>query len=208
MQVSLRKYFYGAALMACIPLVSAGIPGSSIDQATMQKLRDKIKELGATITVEAKPEPWSYDNGSLKRQGEYLKLLEELDKDGSRRLELKSSSGGLTITEGEDKAGELPLSSYAFSLSTPAERCPEKYAAIKFRYAMKKQLTPVMANYFYMRQWIHNSTQGQASSIEQIESIRELDIFKNRSIQTARLLEEVRRLCNKNIKKYANRKYC
>ena len=171
MQISFRNYFYSAALMACVPLGFAGVPGSSIDQGIMQQLTEKVREAPAEVTLntETLEIQHHYDRAS-RHLREYDQLLQEL------KLTLGS------IRSKEELVDELPANK--FIDEKPASRLKTK---------IEKEITPAMAKYFYTGQWIHDSGRNPELSLDDVKSIGQLGVFQKRSeeiIQAVGALEK------------------
>ena len=164
MQISFRNYFYGAALMACVPLGFAGVPGSSIDQEAMQQLKEKAIEAPAEITLntETSEIQHHYDRASRHLQ-EYDQLQQEL------KLTFAS------VRSKEELVDELPANK--FFGEKPASRLKAKIG---------KEITPAMAKYFYTGQWIHDSGVNPELSLDDVKSIGQLGVFQKRSEEITR----------------------
>ena len=187
MQTSFRKYIYGAALMACVPFGFAGISGSSIDQEAMQQLQDKIKEQSIKIIMDTEnPVDQYHDDRILKYHLEYLKLLEELN--------LQPDSA---------------VSREELADAIPGNQIYCRHAAYKLKSAIKSQVTPDMARYFYIGQWIHDSEKKPELSLEEIQSIGKLDIFQKGSEEiiksVGKLERSIKRLYPKNTVRRSKR---
>ena len=177
MQISFRKYFYGVVLMICVPPGFAGISGSSINQEAMRQLQDKIKEQSVKIKIDTKNYIVKRDDAhALKYQWEYSALLEELN------LQPDSAASR------EELAGVIPATKFI------TERA--------FKPAIKSMVTPDMARYFYIGQWIHDSRKKPELSLEEIQSIGKLDIFQKGSKEiiksVSKLERNIKRLYPKN----------
>ena len=163
MQISFRNYFYGAALMACVPLGFAGVPGSSIDQEAMQQLQDKIK----TQQVECmeSTDAQQRNDAVLRHRSEFANLLDDL------KLEPD-------LTAGEEELDDAIIAE-TFTDDSALED------------EIKKQVTPDMARYFYTGQWIHKSAKEPELLLEDALSISELTIFSKASAEIAKAVEKL-----------------
>ena len=172
MQISFRNYFYGAALMACVPLGFAGVPGSSIDQEAMQQLQSRVKthSVGEMIEDTESAEAQQHNDAVFEYKSAFMELLEDL------RLVPD-------LTAGEEELDD----------AIAAETFTNHY---ELEDEIKKQVTPDMARYFYTGQWIHKSVKKPELLLEDVLSIGELTIFSKGSAEIIKAVEELEKDIN------------